>query len=263
MNKYDLDVDEAKSYLDQADVLELLLEGEKSEIEPKWDDLARLHMLVKERKPFQILEFGSGFSTIVMASALYDNWEEYKKIISEKPDHETIKTWDKPSIISVESSEKWKKNSAKKIRDINLTEFSEIVFSSVKITEMKGQICHLYDDLPDLVPDFIYLDGPDPTTVEGNINGISFQNPRRTVMSADILKYESTLLPGFFMIVDGRSNNARFLNRVMQRNYNVNYHKSSDVTTFELNEPRLGKKNIYGWEAYNGKNVRFAGEKIH
>lgn len=254
---------EAKKCLDQVGVLDLLVEGNTSEIDPEWDDLARLHMLVKERKPFQILEFGSGFSTIVMASALRDYWEEYKMIISEKPDHEIVKTWDKPSIVSVETSEKWKKNSEKKIREVDLTEFSQIIISSVSIAEIEGQVCHLFNELPDIVPDFIYLDGPDPSDVQGNINGLSFQNKKRTVMSADVLKFESTLLPGFFMIIDGRSNNARFLERNLQRNYKVNYHKKSDVTIFELNESRLGKKNIYGWEAYNDKNVRYAEEKIH
>lgn len=69
-------------------------------------------------------------------------------------------------------------------------------------------------------------------------------------MAGDPLLYESTFLPGFFMIVDGRSNNARFLERMLLRQYNVQYHEVADVTTFELIEPRLGKKNVYGWEAF-------------
>ena len=66
-----------------------------------------------------------------------------------------------------------------------------------------------------------------------------------------IPEHESTLLSGFYMIVDGRSNNARFLQRMLKRDYEVKYHENADVTTFELLEPRLGRKNIYGWEAYN------------
>jgi hypothetical protein len=79
-------------------------------------------------------------------------------------------------------------------------------------------------------------------------------------MSGDLLKYESTLVPGFFMILDGRNNNARFLERMVTRDYIVQHHESADVTTFELTEARLGQKNIFGWEAYSGTPVTFAGQ---
>jgi hypothetical protein len=127
----------------------------------------------------------------------------------------------------------------------------------VKIDCIDLQVCHFYLNLPDIVPDFVYLDGPTPSSVQGEINGLSFSNPKRTVMSGDILKYESTLLPGFFMIIDGRTNNARFLQRMLKRSYDVNYHDLANVTTFELNEHRLGKKNIYGREAYMDLTVNF------
>ena len=38
---------------------------------------------------------------------------------------------------------------------------------------------------------------------------------------------------------------------MLTRDYEVKYHEDADVTTFELIEPRLGRKNIYGWGAYN------------
>lgn len=53
------------------------------------------------------------------------------------------------------------------------------------------------------------------------------------------------------MIIDGRSNNARFLQRMLRRQYNVYYYQQADVTTFELNEQRLGEKNVFGWEAFD------------
>lgn len=164
--------------------------------------------------------------------------------------------------MSLESAEKWRDNTIAKVEAAALSEFSEIAVSTVTVAEHRGQLCHFYDELPDVVPDFVYLDGPDPATVEGSINGLSFQNPKRTVMSSDILKYESTLLPGFFMIVDGRTNNARFLQRMLTREYTIQYYEGGDVTTFELTEPRLGRKNIFGWEAYSGTPVTFAQQQI-
>jgi predicted O-methyltransferase YrrM len=56
--------------------------GLNEEIPPKWDDLVRLYKLIRDRKPFQILEFGSGFSTVVMAHALKQNWNDYRALRS-------------------------------------------------------------------------------------------------------------------------------------------------------------------------------------
>ena len=248
MNIYAISDVEGKSLLEMHGVADLLLEGSNLEIKPKWDDLARLYMLVRKRKPFQILEFGSGFSTIVMAYALKQNWEEYLESCK------TSQKWSRPRMVSIESSKKWMQNTITKIEKSKLSEFAKNIFSTVSIAEYQGQVCHFYNELPDIVPDFVYLDGPDPSTVKGSINGLSFKNPKRTVMSGDMLKYESTLLPGFFMIIDGRTNNARFLQRMLTREYAVHYHSQADTTTFELIETRLGIKNIFGWEAYDCDN---------
>ena len=65
-------------------------------------------------------------------------------------------------------------------------------------------------------------------------------------MSGDLLLMEPTFLPGTFIIVDGRTNNARFLQRNFARNYSVEWDRDGDVTTFELIEERLGKYNLLG-----------------
>lgn len=247
MDIYKLTDEEAQDYLQKEGVAGILEAGDKAEVPPKWDDLARLYYLVRKRKPFQVLEFGSGFSTIVMAYALNQNWLDYNEVLSAQ---KGINRYEQPCLISIESSTKWRDNTKAKIEKIGLTGFADIVFSEVTIAEYQGQVCHFYDELPDIVPDFVYLDGPDYSTVKGSISGLTFQNPKRTVIAADMLKYESTLLPGFFMIIDGRSNNARFLQRMLKRTYDVHYYEEADVTTFELKEARLGRKNVYGWEAY-------------
>ncbi|SFU46011.1 hypothetical protein SAMN05216339_102361 [Nitrosomonas eutropha] len=57
---------------------------------------------------------------------------------------------------------------------------------------------------------------------------------------------ESTFLPGTLILVDGRINNARFLQRNFTRNDDVKYDKEGDITTFELLEERLGRYNLLG-----------------
>ena len=116
----------------------------------------------------------------------------------------------------------------------------------MEIGTYQGQLCHYFTSLPDVVADFIYLDGPGPKDVKGTIRGLSFQCDERTVMSADLLLMESTFLPGTFILVDGRTNNARFLQRNFRRTYDVRWDKEGDVTSFELKEERLGKYNVLG-----------------
>lgn len=75
MDYYQITESEAEAFLKSEGVVEIIKHGNEEEMKPKWDDLARLYYLVRERKPFEILEFGSGFSTLVMSEALKRNWE--------------------------------------------------------------------------------------------------------------------------------------------------------------------------------------------
>lgn len=62
-----------KRYLKKNGVLEVLSRGETTEIAIVHGDLARIHKLIRTRKPRVVLEFGVGFSTLVIAHALGQN----------------------------------------------------------------------------------------------------------------------------------------------------------------------------------------------
>ena len=208
-------------------------------------DLARIHYLIRKRKSFTALEFGVGFSTIIIADALRKNKEDWEKL-SDKPN---IRNRYLFQCFSIDASEKWIEHTENHI-PANLKEYISIQYSKVKIGTFQGQLCHFYESLPDIVPDFIYLDGPDPKMVEGTINGLSFQCDERTVMAGDLLLMEPTFLPGTLILVDGRTNNVRFLQNNFRRKYQVYWNQEGDVTTFDLQEPRLGKYNILGSDFY-------------
>ena len=212
---------------------------------PVAEDLARLHRLIRKRKAFTVLEFGSGLSTIVMADALSKNKAEFLAL-NRKPE---LRNRFMFQIFSVESDKQWIEHSQSNFPK-HLLEHVNFHYSEIKIDTFNGRICHFYDNLPDIVPDFIYLDGPNPKDVKGNVNGMTFQCDERTVMAADLLLMESILLPGTFILVDGRTNNARFLKNNFQRNFEMSWDKDDDITSFELKEERLGKYNILGSDFY-------------
>jgi hypothetical protein len=123
-------------------------------------------------------------------------------------------------------------------------EMIELTFSECEIGEHCGQICHFYKNLPNVITDFIYLDGPSGNDVQGIINGLSFIDcPERTVMSGDLLKMEPMFLPGTMIVIDGRINNVRFLQNNFKRSYNFEYSAGEDISVFELSEQPLGAIN--------------------
>jgi hypothetical protein len=216
-------------------------QNEPVEFAPEPPDLARIHKLIRARKCFTALEFGVGYSTIVIADALRKNKREWEALT----DTPKIRNRFMFHCFTVDASEDWLGRARAQFPE-PLKPYVTMHHSPVKIGTHNGQLCHFYTNLPDVVPDFIYLDGPDPNDVEGSINGLSFRCDERTVMAGDILLMEPTLLPGCFILVDGRTNNARFLARNFTRDFATTWDRDGDVTTFELVEARLGPINILG-----------------
>lgn len=217
------------------------LEPTDASIAPDPADLARIHQLIRGRKSFTVLEFGVGYSTVVIADALAKNRRDWEQLQPEP----VIRNRFLFHCFTVDTSKEWIAISQQRM-PAELRPFVTISHSPVSVGTHQGQLCHFYDELPDVVPDFVYLDGPDPKAVQGKVNGLSFQCNERTVMAADLLLMEPTLLPGTMILVDGRTNNARFLKNNFRRNFDFNWHRQADVSTFELNEERLGKYNKLG-----------------
>jgi len=208
---------------------------------PEPNDLVRLHKLIRSRKSFTVLEFGIGYSTLVIADALKKNQQDWENL-ENAPE---IRNRYAFHLFSVDASKKWIQIMKKRLPD-HLKDRVHLSYTDVHIGTHNGQICHFCDSIPDIVPDFIYCDGPGVKDVKGTVNGLSFQCDERTVMPADVLLMESTFLPGTFILIDGRTNNARFIERNLTRKYDVKWDREGDVTTFELDEERLGKYNLLG-----------------
>ena len=68
----------------------------------------------------------------------------------------------------------------------------------------------------------IYLDGPDQSLIKGNYKNVNFSDKSFTPIQSDILKMESYLIPGTFILIDGRSNNAYFLKRNLRSMFKKN-----------------------------------------
>lgn len=238
MEELTMTAQEAQNYLEKNGLLAYLKGGTPDQLRPDYRDLARLHDAAVRRKAFTILEFGVGWSTVVLADALMINQQRWNQL-PKRPD---VRNRDKFKIFSVDTSRQWI-DVVKGLIPPQLKPYTNVSHSEAEAGLFNGRMCHFFKTIPDVVPDFIYLDGPDPATVAGHINGMTWKNPDRTVVSGDILLMEPTLLPGTFIVIDGRTNNARFLQNNVQRGWQIKHDVDADITTMELAEPPLGRIN--------------------
>ncbi len=202
-----------------------------------WGDLIQLHKLIRSRKVLTILEFGTGFSSLIMADALYKNKIQYSDFVREK-----IRRQHAFELHVVEASCDWVEIAKSRIPQ-HLQEILKFTVSKVEMSTYNSQICTLYKSMPLINPDFIYVDGPDQYDVAGDVRGISTRDSDFVPMSGDLLQIEPFLLPGTLVRFDGRVLNARFFKNNAKRIWISNYDEAQDATTFTLSEPPIGKKN--------------------
>lgn len=218
-------------------IYELVDPNNKISFPPELDDLIRLHFLTRSRKVATILEFGVGSSTVVFADAMKKNKEEFGEFIKAN-----IRRVNLLEIHSVDNDEVWI-DRCKRNFPANLLDFAYFHFSEAEMTTFNGRACTMYEKLPNICPDLIYLDGPSQFNIKNNIRGISTASVDRLPMSADILLFEPFLLPGALIVVDGRTANARFLKNNLQRNWEYKHFIDEDIHIFELIEEPLGRLN--------------------
>ena len=89
-----------------------------------------------------------------------------------------------------------------------------------------------FDKLPDITPEMILLDGPNPESVKGSYKGLKFSSGRH-IVAADILLYEASSQNKFMIMVDGRHRNAEFLKKNLQNEYKIKKSTAFKRFTFE------------------------------
>jgi hypothetical protein len=184
---------------------------------PNFIDQEFLYKLILHKKISTVLEFGTGYSTIAMAAALKFN-SKYKK---------------NNKIYCLETEKKWIVNVQKGL--IKYKKYTEIIHSKCEMQLIDTSLCSFYVKLPNITPDLIYLDGPDPNAVKSKIFNLNYEKTN-TPISADILLYEYRLKPGAMIVIDGRPNNTIFLKNNLKRKYKFQFQRLYSRSIFELQQ---------------------------
>jgi hypothetical protein len=225
----------------------------KEPYQPDLNDLYRLYQFVVLNKRTTILEFGSGWSSLIFYEALNELKKKYIKQLTKLRRNNPFE------LFILDNEKKYLEISKKRIvkfsnKNIKLNKTKvHFLYSKVEMVDFNGMITSQYKKIHNCNPDFIYLDGPDQFNVKKNINGISTNHKDMMPMSADILKFEFFLTPGTIIVVDGRSANAQFLRDNFKRKWEYKYDKINDQHIFLLKADLLGKYNKLQIQFYNKK----------
>lgn len=223
----------------------------KSPYKPELYDLFRLYKFVTLNKRTTILEFGSGWSSLIFYIALSENKKKFSNKLK------NLRRNNPFELFVLENEKKYfnitKKRVSKfknKILSKNQAKINWM-YSEVEMTKFQDRYATQYKSLPLCNPDFIYLDGPNQFNIKNKINNFTTAHKDMMPMVCDILKIEYFLTPGTIIVTDGRSANAQFLKEYFKRNWLYNYDQYFDQHIFYLNAPCLGQYNKLQLEFYN------------
>lgn len=210
------------------------LKIEKKSFKPQTDDLKRISDHILKFKPKFCLEYGSGISSIIILNAMSTYTSRGK-------------------LVSIESKKKWAENTKKMVSNSNINgNFNLKILKPIiekvilklhytkskfwypsKINVSKGNfICLKYQYvIKNCVPDFIYIDGPDPNSSK------DFKSSDNNILIPcviDLLYIEEKLAVGTFIIIDGRDFNAGVLWANFKRKWKKQIFNNQGMTLFEL-----------------------------
>jgi len=200
---------------------------------PELDDLHHLYALARRSAAVSVMEFGSGWSTLVLALAVHENEASFAGTYD-------VRHPNPFRVLSVDASAEY---SARSFAQLPVELRGHVIahVSGARLVEHGGRWASLFDDLPPFVADLIYLDGPEPGQVRGTVDGFSLADPHGLPVAADLLRLEPMLWPETTVVVDGRTANARFLRDNLQRRWDHLHDPFGDRTTLFLDETPYGE----------------------
>lgn len=212
---------------------------------PNIKDLYSLYNLVFKNKRTTVLEFGSGWSTLVIGHALKELKKKFFKEINNFRRNNPFE------LFVLENEKKYLKITKSRTKIISKNIKIHFSLSRVKMISFNGLFASKYEKIPLCNPDFIYLDGPDQYNVKRLNNNFTTAHPDLMPMISDILSIEFFLVPGTIIVVDGRGANANFFLRNFKRKWSYKYLESFDQHIFTLVEKPIGYLNKKILKFYN------------
>jgi Methyltransferase domain len=181
-----------------------LIAARSGALPPSYYDLWYLSYQIRQLKPVHVLEFGVGYSTLIIAATLARNGSG--------------------TLTSVDANRDWLE-ATRDALPVDLHPYVTLVYAPLEVTKAYPEACHQYLFTPTVTPNLIYIDGPDPHDVP---------NWTGKPIAADPLPIESRLPAGTVMIIDARLENVSFLRRHLKRRWTMKTDQIFKITMFTL-----------------------------
>lgn len=201
------------------------------------DDLYFLYKRVRQTGVTSVLEFGSGWSTLVLSLGLKEN----RDLMGNGWPARHPNPW---QIMTVDASSYWQEIALERIPSYLASLIVPVVSECEAQLGPNGGIYSNYTNVPFFIPDLIYVDGPDPEQVKGEINGFSFVETHSLPMLGNLVQIENQLWPGTEVVFDGRTANARALRASLTGSWDCFFDPFGDRTLMRLDESSLGAVSI-------------------
>lgn len=216
---------------------------------PELIDLYRLYSFIFLNKRTTIVEFGCGWSSIIIAKALSNLKKKYSKSIK------NLRRQNPFELFIVDNEKKYLNKTSKLFKTFFPTNDVKVHYhySQVNMTKFNNKIACEYKLLPRCNPDFVYLDGPDQFNIKKFVNNINIGHKDFMPMQCDLLKIENFLQPGTIILSDGRKANTRFLKNNFQRKWFYREDENNDQVIMLLKEKPLGIVGKAMLDFYNKK----------
>jgi len=218
---------------------------------PELIDLYNLYQFIIKNKRITSLEFGCGWSSLVIALALRENKKNYSNEVRNLRRNNPFQSF------VVDNERKYIEIAKKRIKkfDSSLLKENFFLYSPAQLTKYDFRYVTEFKQLPNINPDFIYLDGPDQFKILG-IDKFNIDHKDFVPMAADILKIEFFLNPGTIILVDGRGLNCNFLKKYLKRKWSYKYSKSCDQHILSLDKDIHGVHSEKLFNFFNRKKIK-------
>jgi hypothetical protein len=179
-------------------------------IPPNFRDLWVLAGLVLEIHPSVVLEYGSGYSTYVIA--------------------ETLKRIGHGRLVSVELDESWRAKT-EHLLDNGTRDLVEFTAPTPKVVLYDNSQTISFEALHILKPDLVYVDGPDPRQVDGYTG-------EPIVSDLTVFERERRIT----ICVDGRDQQCEFLAAHLSGHYAIDVYRPKRFTVMKPLQTSVGIK---------------------
>ena len=174
---------------------------------PELDGLYNLYQYILINKRTTILEFGSGWSTLIFSLALNELSNKFSNEVKQLRRNNPFELFvieNEKKYMDITKNRILKFNKYLKIKKpIKIKYF----LSDVEMIKFENKICTQYSKLPVCNPDFVYLDGPDQFNVKKDINGISTRHKDMMPMVWRMTEPLPEHMMGWYRLGRGRVSN--------------------------------------------------------